>query len=44
VYGPAPDSALVRTSVRTDTVTAPDTGDRAIVDTTFSNVCLELRR
>lgn len=43
-YGPAPDSALVRTNVHTDTVTAPDTGDRAIVDTTFSNVCLELRR
>jgi hypothetical protein len=44
VYGPAPDSALVRTNVHTDTVTVPDTGDRAIVDTTFSNVCLELRR
>jgi hypothetical protein len=44
VYGPAPDSALVRTNVHADTVTAPDTGDRAIVDTTFSNVCLELRR
>jgi hypothetical protein len=44
VYGPAPDSALVRTNVHTDTITAPDTGDRAIVDTTFSNVCLELRR
>jgi len=44
VYGPAPDSALVRTNVHADTVTAADTGDRAIVDTTFSNVCLELRR
>jgi hypothetical protein len=43
-YGPAPDSALVRTNVHADTVTAADTGDRAIVDTTFSNVCLELRR
>jgi hypothetical protein len=44
VYGAAPDSALVRTNVHADTVTAADTGDRAIVDTTFSNVCLELRR
>jgi hypothetical protein len=43
-YGAAPDSALVRTNVHDDTVTASDTGDRAIVDTTFSNVCLELRR
>lgn len=44
VYSPAPDSALVRTNVHTVTVTAPDTGDQAIVDTTFSNVCLETRR
>ena len=44
VYGPAPDSALVRTNVHDDTVTAADTGNRSIVDTTFSNVCLELRR
>jgi hypothetical protein len=43
-YGAAPDSALVRTNVHADTVTAADTGDRAVVDTTFSNVCLELRR
>jgi hypothetical protein len=34
----------VRTNVHAETVTAADTGDRAIVDTTFSNVCLELRR
>jgi hypothetical protein len=44
VYGPAPDSALVRTNVHADTVTAADTGNRAIVDTMFSNVCLALRR
>jgi hypothetical protein len=44
VYGPAPDSALVRTNVHADTVTNPDNGYRLIVDTTFSNVCLELRR
>lgn len=44
VYGPAPDLALVRTNVHADTVTASDTGDRAVIDTTFSNVCLELRR
>jgi len=44
VYGPAPDSALVRTSVHADSVIAPDTGNRSIVDTTFSNVCLEMRR
>jgi hypothetical protein len=43
-YGVAPDSALVRTNVHADTVTSADTGDRAIVDTTFTNVCLELRR
>ena len=43
-YSPAPDSAMVRTTVHADTITAPDTGDRAIVDTTFSNVCLDLRR
>ena len=44
VYGPAPDSALVRTNVHADTVTAADTGNRAVVDSTFVNVCLELRR
>ena len=44
VYGPAPDSALVRTNVHADTVMVPSTGDRAVIDTTFSNVCLELRR
>jgi hypothetical protein len=44
VYGPAPDSALVRTNVHADTVTAADTGNRSVVDTTFANVCLELRR
>jgi hypothetical protein len=44
VYGPAPDLALVRTNIHADTVIAPATGDRAIVDTAFSNVCLELRR
>jgi hypothetical protein len=43
-YGPAPDSALVRTNVHSDTVTSVSSGDRAIVDTTFSNVCLEMRR
>ena len=42
-YGPAPDSALVRTAVHAETVTSVDTGDRAVVDTTFSNVCLERR-
>jgi hypothetical protein len=44
VYGAAPDSALVRTNVHADTVTSADTGDRSIVDTAFSNVCLEVRR
>jgi len=44
LYGAAPDSALVRTNVHADTVVATDTGNRSIVDTTFSNVCLELRR
>jgi len=44
VYGPAPDSALVRTSVHADTVVGLDSGNRSIVDTTFSNVCLEMRR
>jgi len=43
-YGAAPDSALVRTNVYADTLTSIDTGDRAVVDTTFTNVCLELRR
>jgi hypothetical protein len=42
-YGPAPDSALVRTAVHAETVTSVDTGDRAVVDTTFSNICLERR-
>jgi hypothetical protein len=42
-YGPAPDSALVRTAVHAETVTSVNTGDRAVVDTTFSNVCLERR-
>lgn len=44
IYGPAPDSALVRTNVHADTVTSVGTGDRAIIDTAFSNVCLEFRR
>jgi|KBSSwiStaDraftv2_1062776.scaffolds.fasta_scaffold36255_4 hypothetical protein len=43
-YGPAPDSALVRTNIYADTVTTVATGDRAIADTAFSNVCLEFRR
>jgi hypothetical protein len=43
-YGPAPDSALVRTNVHADTVAIAATGERAVVDTTFSNVCLEFRR
>ena len=43
-YGPAPDSALVRTNVHDDRVTSVDTGVRSIVDTTFSNICLEMRR
>jgi len=42
-YGPAPDSALVRTAVHAETVTAVDTGERAVVDTTFSRICLEWR-
>jgi hypothetical protein len=42
-YGPAPDSALVRTAVHAETVTSVATGERAVVDTTFSNVCLERR-
>lgn len=44
VYGPAPDSALVRSGVHADTVTSVSTGERAIVDTAFSNICLEMRR
>jgi hypothetical protein len=40
-YGPAPDSALVRTAIHAETIISVDTGDRAVVDTTFSNVCLE---
>lgn len=43
-YGPAPDSALVRTAVHAETVTAVETGERAVVDTTFSRICLEQRR
>jgi len=43
-YGAAPDSALVRTNVHADRVIKPDTGDRAIDDSTFSNICLEMRR
>jgi hypothetical protein len=44
VYGPAPDSALVRTRVHADTPTTADASGRVVVDTTFSHVCLELRR
>ena len=40
-YGPAPDSAQVRTAIRAEMITSVNTGDRAVVDTTFSNVCLE---
>ena len=43
-YGPAPDSALVRSNIHADTVVSADSGDRTVVDTTFSNVCLEMRR
>jgi hypothetical protein len=42
-YGPAPDLALVRTAVHAETIASVDTDDRAVVDTTFSNVCLERR-
>jgi hypothetical protein len=43
-YGPAPDAALVRASVHSETLVSPDTGELAIVDTVFSNVRLEMRR
>ena len=43
-YGAAPDGAVVRRSVHAETLASPDTGDRAVVDTTFSNIRLELRR
>lgn len=43
-YGPAPDSALVRTFVHSDTLLSEGGTDRAIVDTAFSNICLERRR
>lgn len=43
-YSPAPDSAVVRTVVHAETVVSPETGERAVVDTTFSNIRLELRR
>jgi hypothetical protein len=42
-YGAGPDSALVRTAVHADTVTTASTGERTVVDTTFSRICLERR-
>jgi hypothetical protein len=42
-YAPAPDSALVRNKVTAET-TSDVTGERVIVDTTFENIRLELRR
>lgn len=43
-YGPAPDGSVVRASVHSETLASPDTGERVIVHTAFSNVRLELRR
>jgi hypothetical protein len=42
-YSQGPDAALVRTAVHADTVTTTSTGERTVVDTTFSRVCLERR-
>jgi hypothetical protein len=43
-YASAPDGAVVRTSVHAETLVTPETGERAIVDTTFSNIRLWQRR
>ena len=43
-YSPAPDAAVVRTSVHSETLVSADSGERAVVDTAFSNIRLELRR
>lgn len=42
-YGAAPSQAVVRTSLHSETVVSKDTGDRAVSDTTFSNIRLERR-
>jgi hypothetical protein len=43
-YGPAPSDAVVRTSMHSETLVSPDSDERAVVDTAFSNIRLEQRR
>ncbi len=43
-YSPAPNDAVVRTVVHSETPAASGADDRAVVDTTFSNIRLEQRR
>lgn len=43
-YSPAPDGALVRSAVHSETLVSDATAERAIVDTEFSNIRLEVRR
>ena len=43
-YFTGPDSALVRGAVHSETLLSADSGERAVIDTTFSNIGLELRR
>lgn len=43
-YGSAPSDAVVRTAVHSETLVSPDSDERAVVDTTFSNIRLEQRR
>ena len=43
-YGAAPDNAVVRTAVHSDTLISGGGDERAIIETAFSNICLERRR
>lgn len=43
-YGAAPDGAVVRTAVHSETLLSEVSEERAIVNTTFSNIRLELKR
>lgn len=42
-YGPAPDDAVVRTAIHSETWAASGADDRAVADATFSNIRLERR-
>jgi hypothetical protein len=43
-YGPAPNEAVVRAAIHAESTVSTGVDDRSVVDATFSNIRLELRR